>query len=94
MKVNFFYNDKVVSGTVTDISENGMRIKTHIRVPCGSKIGIIIFSSDEVLNIPVTVKRLKFVTKRNTYKTLGTEILNPTISYLQFVNNLRIQYLL
>lgn len=84
-KVNFFHENKVSSGTVTNLSENGMCIETDKNIPCGSRIQVFIFSQKEVLRIPATVKRLRF----NLESILGVEILSPSKEYVQFVSLLK-----
>ncbi len=91
LKVNFFYGNKFSSGTVTNISENGMCIKTETRLPCGSKVELFILSKEEVLSVPVRVNRLRIVMIGNFYDILGVEILNPTKKYLEFVNSFRMK---
>ncbi len=76
------------NGTVTNISENGMLIRTYEMIsPFKSKLEIVLPSEEEVLNLPVKVSR--FIKTGDIYNGIGGELLNPTNQYLEFINNLR-----
>ncbi|HDY70699.1 MAG TPA: PilZ domain-containing protein, partial [Nitrospirae bacterium] len=68
MEISFLQSDTKYSGTVKDISKNGMYIETDTPLPFDSKLDlhmpfkgrlkILIDLNNEVLEVPVQVKRL------------------------------------
>ncbi len=88
VSIEFHCLDMEYFGTVMNISETGMFIKSEkicfplklqfdLSIPCGSKI----------FNVPVTVKR---ITKSgNSYSGLGVELMEQPKDYLEFINRLR-----
>jgi hypothetical protein len=96
MQVNYFYNNAMYTGTVTNLSKNGMYIKTEaslpfkskfeVLIPFKSKIDIIIPLEDEVMEVPVKVRRL--VKEDGHYEGMGVELSNPSQDYLEFLNKL------
>ncbi len=87
LKAEFFWGDEASIGTVTDLSENGMLVSTKTCPPVRSKFEISISLQEDMLKIPVKVRRL--VKIDNSYDAVGLEILNPPRRYLDYVNNLR-----
>jgi desulfoferrodoxin-like iron-binding protein len=87
LKAEFFWSDKINSGTVADLSENGMLVNTRTCPPLRAKLDLTILLEEDVLNIPVKVRRL--VKKDNYYDAFGAEIMNPPKKYLDFVTSLR-----
>ncbi len=88
VSIEFHCLDMEYFGTVMNISESGMFIKSQkiffplkmqfdLSIPCGSKI----------FNVPVTVRR---ITKSgNNYSGLGVELTEQPQDYLDFINRLR-----
>ncbi len=76
-------------GIVTDISEDGMFIKSQkICFPLNFKFQISIPLEKEILDIPVKIIR---ITKSNGYYDgIGVEVLEHSQKYLNLINNLRI----
>lgn len=74
-------------GTVTDLSVNGMFIKSKkIRFPLESKFEISIPLKQEVLTIPVRVNR---ITKSNGYYDgIGVKLLTESQNYLKLIRRL------
>lgn len=80
--------DTEYSGTVTNISENGMFIKIkEMCFPFNSQLEILILLKKEVLKIPVKVCRI--IKSTDLYDGIGVEIINSPQNYLEFVNSLR-----
>jgi hypothetical protein len=76
------------SGTVTDISKNGMFIKIkEMCFPFNSQLEILILLKKEVLKIPVKVSRI--IKSTVLYDGIGVELINPPQNYVEFVDNLR-----
>ncbi len=74
-------------GTVTDLSVNGMFIKSKkISFPLDLKFEITIPLKDEILSIPVKVNR---VTKSNGfYDGIGVKLLKESQNYLRLLKRL------
>lgn len=88
IKVNFSCCGINYNGTVTNISENGMLIRTYEMIfPFHSEFELVLPLEEEVLNLPVKVSRL--IKTGDIYNEIGIVILNPTNQYLKFINNLR-----
>ncbi|UCE70921.1 MAG: PilZ domain-containing protein [Nitrospiraceae bacterium] len=71
-------------GTVTNISGNGMFIRSpKINFPLASQFEISIPYKEEILNVPVIIKRL---TKSNGYYDgMGVKIINLQKKYLDLL---------
>ncbi len=87
-KVLFSCCNMEYSGTVTDISKNGMFIKIkEMYFPFDSQFEILIPLKKEVLKIPVKVSRI--IKSTVLYDGIGVELINPPQNYVEFVDNLR-----
>ena len=87
LKAEFFWSEKTNSGTVADLSENGMLINTRMCPPVRARFDVVISLEDDILKIPVKVCRL--VKKDDLFDAVGVEISNPPRRYLDFVDSLR-----
>ncbi|MEF9427569.1 MAG: PilZ domain-containing protein [Candidatus Mariimomonas ferrooxydans] len=76
------------SGTVTNLSENGMFIHTMMCFPVQSKLELSIPLENEILKVPVKVNRI--VKAGNVYDGMGVELMNLTKKYLKFIIKLNI----
>ena len=76
-------------GTVTNISEKGMFLKSkHIAFPFEIKFDLAIPLKEEILKVPVRVNR---ITKSNGYYDgIGVELVKRPRNYLRFINRLRV----
>ena len=96
MEISFLQSDTKYSGTVKDISKNGMYIETDTPLPFDSKLDlhmpfkgrlkILIDLNNEVLEVPVQVKRL--VQKGTSFIGMGVMLLDPSQSYMDFMSGL------
>ena len=87
LDAEFIWSERVNSGSLADISENGMLINTSTCPPMRAKFEVSIPVGDEILKVPVKVRR---VTKKdNVYDSVGLEVLNPPRKYLEFISELR-----
>jgi hypothetical protein len=96
MKVIFIQSDTKYSGTVKDISKNGMYIKSDTPLPFNSKLELQLFFkaklrvyitfNNNVLGVPVRVKRL--VKDGDFFMGMGVMILNSSQSYVDFLSNI------
>ena len=77
----------VVTGTLMNISECGMFIRTNkMPSPLHSQIEITIPLKDESINISGRLVREENI--RGYYNGIGVEVLNPSQNYMDFVDNL------
>jgi hypothetical protein len=87
LRVNFSLNNEVNSGTITNLSNNGMFISTNMCLPLKSNFSIFIPLDDGVLDLPAKVRRL--TKKDNDYDGMGVELLSPETRYLELLNSIR-----
>jgi hypothetical protein len=71
------------SGTVRDLSANGMFINTLVCFPFGSTLEILIQSKKEVLKVPVKVNRV--VNTWGIDMGMGVELLSLPREYLELL---------
>jgi hypothetical protein len=83
-------HNKFCSGTVTNLSENGMFVDTEMDFPVKSKFDILISSSEDVLKVPVKISRV--VKTGNIYNGRGVELLDLPKKYLEFLIKLNFDY--
>lgn len=75
-------------GVVTDLSENGMFIKSQkISFPFKKQFEILIPINDNMLNVLVKVTRI--IKSKRFYDGIGVELLKPSRNYLNLVRSLR-----
>ena len=75
-------------GVVTDLSENGMFIKSQkISFPFKSQFEILLPLNEHMLNIPVKVTRITKSTR--FYDGMGVKLLKPSRTYLNMVRKLK-----
>lgn len=85
--VTLYCGSRTYSGTVTNISESGMFIRSdEMILPKGSQFNVSIPTKEETLDVPV--KLIRNVKKDDVYEGMGVELLNPPKGYLDFVENL------
>jgi hypothetical protein len=89
IKVQFSCFGIDYKGTVTNISENSMFIRTYeMSFPFESQFDVFIPLKDgDMLSVSVTVKRLSI--SNGNYDGIGTELLNPPQEFLDLVRNLK-----
>lgn len=80
-------NNMVVTGTLINISENGIFIRTNsIPSPLQSQIDITIPLKDESIYVSGKIVRKENIQGYNN--GVGVEVLNPRQNYLDFIDNL------
>jgi len=85
VKIN--YDKSVYMGTLMNISESGMFIRTNkMPSPLQSQIEISILLNEEV--ICVSGKLVREENIRGYYNGIGVEVLNPPQNYIDFIDNL------
>lgn len=86
LEVRFFFGNIFYSGVVTNLSENGMFIRTKISSSLEAVFSIIIHPEKKLLHVLAKVKRLQ---KTNGCDGIGVEIINPSQYYLELINSLK-----
>ena len=87
INVKFYCCEKVYSGTVTNISEKGMFIRTNeMCFPDNRQFDLTIPLEDEYAIVPVKINRL--VNLEGGQCGMGVELLNPSLKYVEYVENL------
>ena len=96
LDISFLQFNTKYSGTVKNISKNGMYIETYMPLPFNSKLDlhmpfkarlkILIDFNNEVLEVPVQVKRL--VNNGTSLIGMGVMLLNSSPSYMDFMSGL------
>ena len=83
-RIEFNCNNVDCYGTITNLSANGMFIKSQkIDFPLDPQLNVFIPLKDDVLNLRVKIKR---ITKLNGYYDgLGVKILNLPKKYLELL---------
>lgn len=82
----FFCGNMFYSGTIFNLSTDGMYIKTKRCFPSGTRLLTIIRNGKELLQIITKVKQLTRI--NGCYDGMHVEILNPSKNYLDYVNSL------
>ena len=82
----FFYGNLFYSGTVLNVSENGMFINTKRFLPIDSMFVVIVRSNHNYFKVIAKVKRAQKLT--DVFNGMGVELLSPSTDYLKFINNL------
>jgi hypothetical protein len=88
IKVRFYNCDTDYSGTIKNLSENGMFITIDkMLFPFDSTIQIIIPCKEKLLKVPVKVVRM---TKSDeVFDSIGVELTDNHQDYLELVNRLK-----
>jgi len=85
VKIKLCLDNDINTGTLVNLSRNGMLINTKVCFPLKSQFDILLPSGDEILKIPVKVSRL--LKKDSTYDGIGVVLLNPSSRYFEFLDN-------
>jgi hypothetical protein len=86
--VKYFCEDSLLSGTVKNLSENGMFISTGNFLPCSDHLEIIVPLEDEISKFCARIRRIEKVDDLNY--SMGIELIDPPDNYRKFVDNLKI----
>ncbi|MHA2010160.1 MAG: PilZ domain-containing protein [Promethearchaeota archaeon] len=87
IRVRFFSGASDYFGTVTNLSEKGMFIRTELNVPLEQQLEILIPLKEEVLKVPAKIISVRKSDKFNS--GIGIVLLKPSHNYLEFVDSLR-----
>ena len=87
LHARFFYDEAMHTGTITNLSGNGMYIELD---KClyyyKSRFNVQLLLINRSLDIPVKISRLS--EKYGFYYSMGVELVNPSEEYLDFVASL------
>lgn len=84
IRVDFYYNNEMYEGTVTNLSRNGLQIDSEMCPPFESNLEVVLILGDEVFNLPGKVKRLINTNELNS--SMGVELSVPSQGYCKFVS--------
>ncbi|MEW6599404.1 MAG: PilZ domain-containing protein [Nitrospirota bacterium] len=87
LPVKYVCDDMLYSGTIRNISENGMYIKTSNFLPCINWIEIFVPLQEEISRFFARIRRVEKIDDANY--CMGIELLDPPRNYLAFVGNLK-----
>jgi hypothetical protein len=88
IKIRFYSCNTDYSGTIKNLSENGMFISTDkMLFPFDSTIEIMIPFNEKLLKVPVKVVRM--TRSDDVFDSIGVTLLDDHRDYLEFVNNLK-----
>ena len=82
---SFFYRRKSYTGTVIDLSKNGMGIETMKCLPLKSKFEILIRKTG--LKVPVKVSRI--IAKGHVCSGMGIELIEQPSNYIKLLDSFR-----
>jgi c-di-GMP-binding flagellar brake protein YcgR len=88
LPVKYFCEESLLSGTVKNLSENGMFISTGNFLPCSDRLEIIVPLEDEISKFYARIRRIEKVDDLNY--SMGIELIDPPDNYRKFVDNLKI----
>lgn len=83
--VKILYEGEMFSGIATNISKNGMLLRTYRILPVSSKAKILLLF-DRVLKVRVTVTR--GVMLDEIYNEMGVEISSARIDYIRLIEKI------
>ncbi len=87
LQARLFYGNLIYTGTVTNLSEKGMFIRTKVQFPVNSVCITLVLVNEQVVKIPVKVKRT--AAPESEYSTdcgIGVELVNAPQNYLDYVS--------
>lgn len=98
LKISFFQSSSEYTGTVRNISQNGMYIESRdplpfqskfdLHKPFKTKLSVCINCNGDTFDVPVRVKRL--VGNDDSFTGMGVMLQNPSKSYMDFLSGLSI----
>lgn len=89
LEVKFSSNENLYCGTVKNISEKGMFIRTkRIYFPFDMQFEMRIPWEEKNIYLPVNLNRMS--TSPDSSDALAVDIPEPSLEYLEFVRNLRV----
>jgi hypothetical protein len=87
LHVRFFFDDIMYTGTISNLSGNGMYIKMDMGLYYyKQRFNVQLLLGSGSLDIPVMLSR--FVEEEGFYYSMGVELVDPPKQYLDFVASL------
>lgn len=86
VEVKYFNGNIFYSGSIKNVSENGMYIKTRRCLPSESIFAIIIRTHNKLFNVLAKVKWLINISDQHC--GMGVEILNPPLELMESICNM------
>lgn len=83
LKLRYSCCDTDYSGTVMNLSGNGMFISSEISFPIKSSFEVFIQLKDGILKVPVKITRI--VKSGNIYEGMGVKLLNIPEKYMELL---------
>lgn len=83
--VRLCFENNISTGTLINISKNGMFVNTKVCFPLKTQFEILLPMGKEILKVPVKVARLS--KKNEIYDGIGAELIEAPAKYLDFVDN-------
>jgi hypothetical protein len=87
LPVRYFCENRIYTGTVKNLSENGMFISTSNFLPCGNKVELLVPLEKEISKFPAKIRRIEKINSSNY--NIGIELLDPPNIYIEFVDYLK-----
>jgi hypothetical protein len=90
LQARLFYGNMVYSGTVTNLSENGMFISTKMGFAVESVFVIVVRPGENSLMVPIRVRRTvksKYYFDSDVESGMGVEVFNAPQDYLDYVGS-------
>ncbi len=88
IEVKFHCKHMDYLGTITNISENGMYIRTdEMCSPFDSQFDIFILLENDTMQVPVNLCRI--ILSPNNDDGIGVNMLTPSAEYKEFVNSIK-----
>jgi len=92
LKTRLFYGNLFYTGTVTNLSEKGVYIRTKINFQINSIFAMVLLINDQTVTLLGRVKRMvrPSGSQSELESGMGIELFNPPISYLEIVRDFRL----
>jgi c-di-GMP-binding flagellar brake protein YcgR len=87
LDVRFYCNDKECSGTVMNLSENGLLINAKMDFPFDMNFELFIPWDRKILKVPVKITRLEKT--GDNYNGLSVQVQKMTDGYLKLVESIK-----
>ncbi len=82
--VKFFCGQEMCTAVVTNLSKNGMRIDSKLKLPSDPKFQLIVHLKDRVIKISAKMRRI--IIKGDSIDGMAVVIENPPKEYLELFN--------
>ena len=88
IEVTFHCNNMDYTGTISDISENGMFISTNdMCSPFDSQFEVVIPFKDDEINVPVNLNRI--ILSPDSHDGIGVELSDLSPDYVEMVKSIK-----